>query len=284
VPLEEKLTAAAQALAQADAVLICAGAGMGVDSGLPDFRGPEGFWKAYPAIAKLGFSFEQMANPSWFRTDPHLAWAFYGHRLNLYRKTEPHAGFAQLLRLVKEKAKGFFVFTSNVDGQFQKAGCPEDRIVECHGSIFHLQCARTCCGKIWGAEDENLIVEDETFRAKDPLPKCHYCDGLARPNILMFDDWDWVGDRTEFQRGRFTAWLQSMVDHPAKIAIMEVGAGMAVPTVRYMSETVAVRLKGTLIRLNLREEAVPANQIGLALGAVEGLQKIVERITKVAGL
>jgi len=64
-----------------------AGAGMGVDSGLPDFRGDEGFWKAYPPMAKLGIRFSSMANPRWFESDPELAWGFYGHRLNLYRAT-----------------------------------------------------------------------------------------------------------------------------------------------------------------------------------------------------
>jgi hypothetical protein len=49
-----------------------------------------GFGGAYPVIAKLGLSFEEMANPDWFRKDPHLAWAFYGRRLNLYRKATPH--------------------------------------------------------------------------------------------------------------------------------------------------------------------------------------------------
>src|SRR5690348_10067591 len=81
-PLERQ---AARAIADADAMLIAAGAGMGVDSGLPDFRGPEGFWRAYPAFAALGLRFEEVANPSWFRRDPALAWGFYGHRLNLYR-------------------------------------------------------------------------------------------------------------------------------------------------------------------------------------------------------
>ena len=78
---------AAQALAEADALLVGAGAGMGVDSGLPDFRGDKGFWKAYPPFEKLGYSFIDMANPVWFEEDPRLAWGFYGHRLNLYRET-----------------------------------------------------------------------------------------------------------------------------------------------------------------------------------------------------
>ena len=67
-------------LKKAKSILITAGAGMGVDSGLPDFRGDKGFWKAYPPIANRGLSFIEMANPEWFDRDPHLAWAFYGHR------------------------------------------------------------------------------------------------------------------------------------------------------------------------------------------------------------
>src|SRR5687767_6713263 len=96
--LEEGIARAARAVAEADALLVTAGAGMGVDSGLPDFRGTDGFWRAYPPIAKLGLRFEQVADPHWFARDPPLAWGFYGHRLNLYRATEPHRGFGILLR------------------------------------------------------------------------------------------------------------------------------------------------------------------------------------------
>src|SRR3954471_3290794 len=113
---------AAEAIASADALLIGAGAGMGVDSGLPDFRGPEGFWRAYPPYARLGLGFAALADPRWFRDDPTLAWGFYGHRLGLYRRTRPHAGFALLQRWASRMPMGGFVSTSNVDGQFQRAG------------------------------------------------------------------------------------------------------------------------------------------------------------------
>ena len=62
-PLDRSaLDAAARAVREAEALLITAGAGMGVDSGLPDFRGTEGFWRAYPPFARLGLRFEQLAN------------------------------------------------------------------------------------------------------------------------------------------------------------------------------------------------------------------------------
>jgi len=82
-----------QQIKEADAILIGAGAGMGVDSGLPDFRGKAGFWRAYPPLAKRGLRFEEMANPRWFHENPELAWGFYGHRHTLYLKSEPHKGY-----------------------------------------------------------------------------------------------------------------------------------------------------------------------------------------------
>ena len=87
----------------ADGLLITAGAGMGVDSGLPDFRGSEGFWKAYPALANAGIHFQEIASPESFRSHPRQAWGFYGHRLNLYRHTLPHDGF----RILKGRSSAF---------------------------------------------------------------------------------------------------------------------------------------------------------------------------------
>ena len=61
---------AAEAVREAEVFIITAGAGMGVDSGLPDFRGDRGFWNAYPPYARLGISFTEAANPDHFERDP----------------------------------------------------------------------------------------------------------------------------------------------------------------------------------------------------------------------
>lgn len=272
--LEPALQTAAAALKAADALLITAGAGMGVDSGLPDFRGKEGFWQAYPAIARLGLAFEQIANPEWFTSDPHLAWAFYGHRLNLYRQTLPHQGFQQLLEIASTRKAGYFVFTSNVDGQFQKAGFAPERVVECHGSIHHLQCSQSCTNQIWEAEGESVAIEESTFRAVDPLPGCRFCPALARPNIVMFGDWLWLGGRTQGQQDRLATWLEELSRCCARLVVIELGAGNAIPTVRNTSERIARRFNGTLVRINPREHDVPSGQIGLPFGAAEGIRRI----------
>lgn len=266
----ETLNEAAEVLREADALLICAGAGMGVDSGLPDFRGPEGFWRAYPAAQRLGLQFEELANPSWFQREPALAWGFYGHRLNLYRRTQPHAGFSILRRLAEAKPKGHFVFTSNVDGQFQQAGFDDERVVECHGSLRFLQCERACCAAAWPIPDSfDPQVDENTLRAGSELPKCIACGGLARPNVLMFGDDKWSPGRTSAQQIRFRLWMRGLAR--GHLAVIELGAGEAVPTVRRTAEQIARAAGAQLIRINPREAEGPSGTISLPGGALETL-------------
>lgn len=271
-PTDEAIQRAAQSIAAAEALVVTAGAGMGVDSGLPDFRGDEGFWNAYPAYAHLGLSFVDLANPRWFEEDPHLAWGFYGHRLNLYRATEPHEGFARLRAWAASRPAGAFVFTSNVDGQFQHAGFDAAAVVECHGAIETWQCARNCGSGLFAAAAESIAVDPTTFRAADPLPRCPHCGALARPNILMFGDDAWNDARTGAQRRRFEDWLATLTGR--RVTVVECGAGAAVPAARRMSEVLTRIFEGTLIRINTRESSVPAGGISIQCGARAALTAI----------
>lgn len=245
---------------------------MGVDSGLPDFRGDTGFWKAYPPMERLGISFVNMANPAWFSRDPELAWGFYGHRLNLYRTTRPHPGFAILQRWAQGMERGHFVFTSNVDGQFQTGAFDRQFIVECHGSINHLQCTTPCSEEIWRADEVQVTVDEARFRATLPLPECPRCGALARPNVLMFGDWHWLPHRTSEQERRLETWMNAA--RGVRLAVVELGAGSAVPTVRMTSERVAAATGATLIRINPREPQVPSGHIGIQTDALEALEAI----------
>jgi NAD-dependent SIR2 family protein deacetylase len=173
-----------------------------------------------------------------------------------------------------QKPLGAFVFTSNVDGHFQRAGFDPAFVAECHGSIHHLQCVRPCCDAIWSAAETIVTVDQETFRAIGPLPACPHCDGLARPNILMFGDTNWIPDRSDRQEAEKNRWLAAVRSKRARLVIVEFGAGAAIPTVRMLSEAASEDLGAVLIRVNPRESQVPAGQISLALGAAEAIKRI----------
>ncbi len=267
---DDSLRRAAEAIARARALIITTGAGMGVDSGLPDFRGDHGFWQAYPMYQRLGINFIGAANPAHFERDPAFGWGFYGHRANLYRDTVPHPGFGLLKSWITRFDQTHFVVTSNVDGQFQKAGFAEEAILEVHGSIHHLQCLKPCSMAIW-PNRETIPVDFETMRAQH-VPRCLHCGGAARPNILMFGDYSWISDRTHRQEERFDAFLDDLGAAPA--VVVEIGAGSAIPTIRYLSERLGQRAATRVIRVNPREPKIDPPHISLACDGLEGLQGI----------
>ena len=259
---------AAKLIAAADGLLITAGAGMGVDSGLPDFRGNEGFWKAYPALAASGVCFTSIANPKAFRNTPRQAWGFYGHRLALYRKTLPHDGFRILKDIGDRMSDGVFVVTSNVDGQFQKAGFSQTNILEIHGSIHRLQCITPCRETVWSADLVEPTIDDELCEwvGKD-FPTCDKCGKIARPEILMFNDDGWIGSRSEIQRMSLQVWS----GHASNPVVIELGAGVDIPSIRRMSEQQGC----PVIRINPQHPQLREGLgVSLPMGAKEALSAI----------
>jgi NAD-dependent SIR2 family protein deacetylase len=279
---------AAEAISNASAIIFTAGAGMGVDSGLPDFRGSEGFWRAYPALKDLKLSFSEIANPSHFETDPELAWGFYGHRMMLYRDIEPHGGYEVLNEWSKEK--DHFVYTSNVDGAFQKSGFSEEKVWECHGSIGWLQPTEglgivnfneSFEEVLVDASNYNINVDLNTFRARGELPRHPKTGQLLRPNILMFSDYGFNPVREGRQRQTYEKWVEQA--DLSKLVVVECGAGTVIPSVRMFGETTANHFGGTLIRINNSPSDAKANgkHIGVCMGAKDALLSIKESIENV---
>jgi NAD-dependent SIR2 family protein deacetylase len=168
-------------------------------------------------------------------------------------------------------ALGYSVFTSNVDGQFQKAGFDQDAIHERHGSIHHLQCLKPCCDAIWPADDFAPEVDAEQCLLLNTLPTCPHCGGMARPNVMMFNDWEWLEQRQIQQAARMENWLSSM----SRPVVVEIGANTAIPSVRHFSHRIIHEFGGRLVRINPREFGVPMSfDIGLPAGAAHALAEI----------
>ena len=217
----------------------------------------------------LGINYYDAANPTHFSHDPAFGWGFYAHRIDLYRNITPHRGLSLLQEWVERYNLEYFVVTSNVDGQFQKAGFAAGKIYEVHGSIHFLQCLKPCSNDIW-ENTENISVNISTMCARRIL-HCPRCGDVSRPNVLMFGDFSWLSHRSDRQEQNCRAFMKNC---PSPLVVVEMGAGTAISTIRNLSENLG-RVKGAgVIRINPRDYRSAKPHISIPCGALEGLQGI----------
>ena len=244
-----------------------------------------------PRAPSQGLQFSEVSNPRSFQKDPRFGWGFFGHRYQLYSSAQPHEGYHILRRWGEAARVSYAVYTSNVDGHFLRAGFPERRVYECHGSIHYLQALDPRLSTaIWPAEPHlaGLRVDPATFLADaDTLPYCPPEAGagaLARPNILMFGDFGFVEDRTSEQQERYEAVVAAW-STDARVVVIEVGAGLAIPTVRYASENILDSFpNATLLRINPAEPQGPGNTVSIPVGGLEALTALDGAIGGAAGI
>ena len=264
---QESFIRCANLIEQADGLLITAGAGLGVDAGLPDFRGKDGFWQAYPALSRARLHFQDIACPDAFRERPRLAWGFYGHRLKMYRETEPGPTLRILMEIARRIPDGSHVFTSNVDGAFQRAGFEPARVAECHGTIHRMQCLDGCLGDVWPADAWLPEVDEATCSLMNDVPTCPHCGGVARPNILMFGDSAWIDHNMRVQHARLQGW-RNKVD---RLLVIEIGAGTAIPTVRIFGES----QDSPIVRINADDAKTEVGRgVSLQMTGLEAMRGI----------
>lgn len=214
---------AAAWIKEADALLFTTGAGMGVASGIGTFRGVNaGVW---PPLEKRGIDFSEMSCPRQFEVNERFAWSFWNFRYACYTGNEPHKGYHILREWGEKKPAGYFCFTSNIDGHWEAAKVPSDRVYECHGSVRFMQCQRRdkACPlykAIWPTDPSTVLsmeIDPETDAVSEnsELPKCSGCGKTARPNVLMFGDYGVVHERIDGQSDNYKKWkgtLSSIFD------------------------------------------------------------------------
>lgn len=253
----------------ADAVAIFAGAGMGVDSGLEQYRGNDGLWLKSVRIEGHDVPYYDLMSHQAFIENPAKAWALIGEMQEKYKKTTPHEGFNLLLDMVKNKE--YFVVTSNVDEHFQKAGFDENRVFECHGSIFYMQCTEISEREIWLCPE--ISIDNNEFVALN-IPKCPECGKNCRPNVLLFGDWFWLSTKSAIQQQRFVKWSRIIKESCKNIVAIEIGAGLTINTIRKASEAFT---EGTfpLVRINTDDAEVKSkNHFPLAMTAKDAIKMI----------
>jgi len=165
-------------------LVVLTGAGISAESGIPTFRGPEGFW----TVGSEVYQPQDLATWSTFSRDPQLVWPWYLWRRKLCREASPNAAHQALVKLEQHLGERFTLVTQNVDGLHARAGSCRDQTYEIHGNIDYFRCVNSC-GPRRPVPDLPHVGEDHRFRtAWAETLECSRCRAWMRPHVLWFDE------------------------------------------------------------------------------------------------
>ena len=244
-----RIERARKALGEADKVLIGGGAGLSAAAGL-EYAGERFEDNFADFIGKYGMTDMYTAGFYPFATEEEK-WAYWAKHIeiNLY-KQEPTQLYSDLKQLVE--GKDFFVVTTNVESQFEKAGFPKNRIFEVQGNYGFLQCAKGCHSKRYDNEKLINTMASHTKDCRIPsclVPKCPVCGGPMEDNLRK--DQYFVPDEAWYVSNRnYERWLKRA--EGSRLVLLELGVGYNTPgIIRYPFEQMAYgRKNAVLIRMN----------------------------------
>ena len=153
-------------------ILVITGAGVSAESGIPTFRGKDGYWRNLDP-AKL-------ATPEAFAKNPQLVWEWYRERRQRIRAAQPNPAHQAIVKLAAH-ASELLLVTQNVDDLHLRAESEgerlsPDQIVQIHGDIFETRCSRCACSQREPEEEDSN------------LPRCNECGDLMRPGVVWFGE------------------------------------------------------------------------------------------------
>ena len=169
-----------------DTLVVLTGAGISAESGIPTFRGKEGYW----TVGATEYHPQEMATHAMFLRQPDEVWSWYLYRRTVCRAAEPNPGHRAVVQMEHLLGRRFLLITQNVDGLHLRAGNSPERTYQIHGNIDLFRCADECSLDLHPIPEElppKGRGEPVTEQERAAL-RCPRCGGRARPHVLWFDE------------------------------------------------------------------------------------------------
>lgn len=168
-------------------IVFLTGAGISAESGIPTFRGEEGYW----VIGSENYYPEEMATYEMFTKNPEEVWKWYLYRYFVCNKSFPNPGHEALVKMENLFGDRFHLITQNVDGLHLRAGNSLKRMYLIHGSLQYVRCSKECTDTLYpfpeGISEKGK--NDQLNDSERALLKCPKCNSLLRPHVLWFDEY-----------------------------------------------------------------------------------------------
>lgn len=167
-------------------ITVLTGAGISAESGIPTFRGPEGYW----TIGSEAYRPQEMATQRMFLKAPLAVWNWYLYRRSVCARAEPNPGHRAVAGMERLFGDRFRLVTQNVDNLHLRAGSTPERTFEIHGNIFLMRCAEACSAALTPvpAAFDDWPRDREISSGEAELLRCPRCGGLLRSHVLWFDE------------------------------------------------------------------------------------------------
>jgi NAD-dependent deacetylase len=166
-------------------VVALTGAGISAESGIPTFRGAEGYW----VVGSRNYMPQEMATHAMFLERPDEVWRWYLYRFGICRHAQPNAGHHALVALDRALGGRFHLVTQNIDGLHLRAGATPERTYCIHGDAGFVRCANECSPKV-PLPDMGVRTGETPFTDEDRKTlSCARCGGWLRPHVLWFDEY-----------------------------------------------------------------------------------------------
>ena len=167
-------------------ITVLTGAGISAESGIPTFRGRDGYW----TIGSTEYHPQEMATFHMFTRRPFDVWEWYLYRKTVCAQADPNSGHGALVELESLFLDRFCLITQNVDGLHLRAGNTLERTYQIHGNINFMRCSEECHGEIFPvppeipSKDKSSGISEE----EKELLTCPRCGAMSRPHVLWFDE------------------------------------------------------------------------------------------------
>lgn len=239
-------------------LVVLTGAGVSAESGIPTFRGKDGYW----TVGAREYHPQELATHAAFARMPWEVWAWYLYRRTVCRRAEPNAGHLALARLAAALPDRVALVTQNVDGLHRRAaqlaGGTGDEVLAIHGDIQQMRCARDCVPDRWQIPDAvpDLGKGEPVPEAARSLLVCGACGGMARPHVLWFDE--------SYDEERYH--LDTVRALAAEAALVVVAGTSAQTNLPWQVVTLGQRSGATIVDINLEDN--PFGEIAQKSGGV----------------
>ena len=167
-------------------ITVLTGAGISAESGIPTFRGPEGYW----TVGAKEYHPQEMATRAMFDTHPYEVWKWYLYRLTVCSTADPNPGHHALVEMERLLQDRFTLVTQNVDNLHLRAGNSFDRTFQIHGNVFYMRCVDECQQQLYSLPTTILPRVNNQDLSDDDKARlcCPDCGAISRPHVLWFDE------------------------------------------------------------------------------------------------